>query len=68
MSHRNTIKAAAAAFIVATTASVTQVSAANIVQTAASTGQFNTLLAAAKAAGIMGSGKVNSKQLGDLGC
>ena len=33
---------------------VQMASAANIVETAASTGQFNTLLAAAKAAGLAG--------------
>lgn len=37
---------------VAALAMTTSVSAANIVQTAASTGKFNTLLAAAKAAGL----------------
>ena len=40
--------AAAAAFLMTTTAN-----AANIVDTAASTGKFNTLLAAAKAAGLV---------------
>ena len=42
----------AAAFALAMTASTAH--AANIVQTAASTGKFNTLLAAAKAAGLAG--------------
>ncbi len=39
---------------VAAVAMTSSVSAANIVKTAASTGQFNTLLAAAKAAGLAG--------------
>ena len=43
------VMAAAAAFLMTTTAN-----AANIVDTAASTGKFNTLLAAAKAAGLAG--------------
>ncbi len=43
------IMAAAAALLITTTAN-----AANIVDTAASTGKFNTLLAAAKAAGLAG--------------
>ncbi|MEN0041651.1 MAG: fasciclin domain-containing protein [Pseudomonadota bacterium] len=54
MPFHNSIKATAAALLIAGSASITQVSAANIVQTAASTGQFNTLLAAAKAAGLAG--------------
>jgi uncharacterized surface protein with fasciclin (FAS1) repeats len=39
---------------IATTLMIGSAQAANIVQTAASTGQFNTLLAAAKAAGLVG--------------
>jgi uncharacterized surface protein with fasciclin (FAS1) repeats len=39
---------------IAATVMIGQAQAANIVQTAASTGKFNTLLAAAKAAGLVG--------------
>lgn len=42
------------AAVVAATLFIGQAQAANIVQTAASTGNFNTLLAAAKAAGLVG--------------
>ncbi len=55
---RKTVFAAAAAlaFVISSPAS-----AANIVQTAASAGQFNTLLAAAKAAGLAGALSGNTK-------
>jgi len=43
-----------AAALALSLAAASSVSAANIVQTAASTGKFNTLLAAAKAAGLAG--------------
>ena len=43
-----------AAIAAAFTATVSTANAANIVETAASTGQFETLLAAAKAAGLVG--------------
>ncbi|MDZ7822741.1 MAG: fasciclin domain-containing protein [Ahrensia sp.] len=48
---KKSIIAGAFALMVAATSNV---SAANIVETAASTGQFNTLIAAAKAAGLAG--------------